>query len=129
MLVLNSSPIFSEHQDDGCADSSLKDNVPSKLAALEEIEGDVDGYKCGIQGCGAILKTTLELVRTDDTTATWIVLCFFLTLCPNSNPNRTDPITTGTGLLPKFYYQFSSNSMWNVPPLLLGCSPRIFPST
>ncbi len=123
MLVLNSSPIFSEHQDDGCADSSLKDHVPSKLAAQEEIEGDVDGYKCRIQGCGAILKTTFGLVRTDDTMATWIVLCFFfLTLCPNSNPNpnHSDPITTVTGLLPKFYYQFSSNSMRNVPYLLLG---------
>eukprot|EP01084_Bolivina_argentea_P035360 65598_1 len=49
--------------DDGCADSSLKDHVPSKLAAQEEIEGDVDGYKCRIQGCGAILKTTLGLAE------------------------------------------------------------------
>ncbi len=71
--------------------------MPSKLAAQEEIEGDLDGYKCGIQGCGAILKTTLELVRADDATA-HMDLIYILTLCPISNPNlkRNDPITTMT---------------------------------
>ncbi len=108
---------FPEHQDDGYARSSSTDNAPSKLAALEEIEGDVDGHKCGIQECGIILRTALELVHTDDDCYHHMdCVMNFVALCSNSSQYDCDWII----IAEVSFINFFPNSMRDVTSLLLG---------